>query len=73
MHFKRVLGTAGIGLFAIVWALVQAAQGEWAFYALAGVLALATDLTIVEIFERRPGATPVAAGQTEPMDFSKEG
>ncbi|MEZ5367095.1 MAG: hypothetical protein R2748_33355 [Bryobacterales bacterium] len=53
---KRVLGTAGVGLSTVVWALSQAAKGEWAFFALAGVLALATQLTIGEMFERRPRA-----------------
>jgi hypothetical protein len=65
MHLKRVLGTAGIGLFAIVWALVRAAEGDWAFYALACALAIATNLTIVEMSDRRPLATPAPAPQPE--------
>jgi hypothetical protein len=56
MPIKRVLGTAGVGLGTVVWALTHAAQGEWAFFALAGVLSLATQLTIVELFEKRPRA-----------------
>lgn len=54
MAIKRVLGTAGVGLSMVVWSLSQAAKGDWAFFALAGVLALATQLTIGEMFERRP-------------------
>ncbi len=61
MHFKRVLATAGIGLTAVVWTLMRAAQGDWSYYALAAVLTLATNLTIGELFDRRPQATPARA------------
>ena len=61
MQWKRVAGTAGLGLGTVVWALSQAAQGDWAFFALAGVLTLATNLTIVELFERRPREAAVRA------------
>ena len=69
MPIKRVLGTAGVGLGLVVWALTQAAKGDWAFFALAGVLALATQLTIVEVFEKRPRAVVIPA----PARLSDEG
>jgi hypothetical protein len=71
MHLKRVLGTAGIGLFAIVWTLVQAAEGEWAFYALACALAVATNLTIMEMSNRRPEAASSSAPQPEASRLSE--
>lgn len=45
----RVLATAGLGLASVVWAVAEAARGEWEFYALAIVLTVATNLTVVEM------------------------
>ncbi len=45
----RTLAAAGVGLASVVWAVVQAAQGDWAFYALALALTVATNLTVAEI------------------------
>jgi hypothetical protein len=41
--------------------LVQAAEGDLAFYALAAVLTLVTNLSIVELSEKRPRAARVMA------------
>lgn len=50
---KRMLATAGLGLSSVVWAVAQAAQGDWEFYALAVALTVATNLTIVEMTDGR--------------------
>jgi len=50
---KRMLLTAGLGLSSVVWAVAQAAQGDWELYALAVALTVATNLTIVEMTDGR--------------------
>ena len=46
---RRALAAAGLGLSSVVWAVAQAARGDWEFYALAVVLTVVTNLTVVEI------------------------
>jgi hypothetical protein len=43
-----------LGLASVVWTVAQAARGDWEFYALAVVLTVATNLTVVEIVDKRP-------------------
>ena len=50
---RRALAAAGLGLVSVVWAVAQAARGEWEYYALAIVLTVATNLTVVDITSRR--------------------
>ena len=50
---RRMMATATLGLAAVVWAVVQAAQGDWGFYGLAVALTIATNLTVARVTQPR--------------------